>query len=79
MVEAVVNILEAFEHKAQSPSVDGSTAAVTLTADEENDLNEVEYSDPYCKLSNAQHPEPFVPEVTNIKSREETEIVKILY
>lgn len=62
MVEMVVNILEAFEHKGQSP------AAATTTANDEMDGNELEYSDPYCKLTNAQHPEPFVPEVTNIKN-----------
>lgn len=63
MVEAIVNILEAFEHKAHSPD----TAAAQPI--EESEINEVEYSDPYCKLSNAQHLEPFVPEVTNIKSK----------
>lgn len=78
MVEAVVNILEAFEHKAQSPNVDGSAATVAQIADEEHDLNEVEYSDPYCKLSNAQHPEPFIPEVTNIKSRGKQKFLKFI-
>ncbi|KAL3121788.1 hypothetical protein niasHT_002016 [Heterodera trifolii] len=62
IIELAVNILEAFEHK---------TSAVVDTAVQEREetaeVSELEYSDPYCKLSYAQHPEPFAPEIGNIK------------
>uniref|UniRef100_A0A183CBE9 Cse1 domain-containing protein n=1 Tax=Globodera pallida TaxID=36090 RepID=A0A183CBE9_GLOPA len=61
IVELVVNVLEAFEHKTP-------TAVDAVPEKEEPaEVNELEYSDPYCKLSYAQHPEPFAPEIGNIK------------
>lgn len=66
----MVNILEAFEHKTASPPTH-TTNGFADNAEEATGgdvANELEYNDPYCKLSYAQHPEPFVPEIVNIKS-----------
>lgn len=62
IIEAIVNLLEAFEHKPKP--VDTEPIGVP----EEGEVNEMEYNDPYCKLTNAQHNEPFAAEVINIKS-----------
>lgn len=36
--------------------------------EEEEGMNELEYSDPYCKLSNAQHLDTIGQDVPNVKS-----------
>ena len=62
LIEAAVGILEAFDHR--------KAAAAEAQPDEEDqyaEANELEYSDPYCKLSYAQHADSVGREVTNIK------------
>lgn len=77
LVELVVNILEAFEHHKGTAA---ASATVTDAQQEdpsaEGQNNELEYSDPYCKLSYAQHPEPFASDIgNNIKSKKRGEIL----
>jgi len=61
IIEVIVNLLEAFEHKPKS---------LDTEVPEDGEVNDMEYNDPYCKLMNAQHNEPFAAEVINIKSKE---------
>uniref|UniRef100_A0A914KZT5 Exportin-2 n=2 Tax=Meloidogyne incognita group TaxID=654580 RepID=A0A914KZT5_MELIC len=58
IIEVIVNLLEAFEHKPKS---------LDTEVPEDGEVNDMEYNDPYCKLMNAQHNEPFAAEVINIK------------
>lgn len=56
LVKATVAVLEAF-NAAKPPTPE----------DEEYETNELEYSDPYCKLSYAQHVDTLRPDIGNIK------------
>lgn len=55
-MKATVAVLEAF-NAAKPPT----------SEDEEYETNELEYSDPYCKLSYAQHVDTLRPDIGNIK------------
>ncbi|KAI1711044.1 cse1 domain-containing protein [Ditylenchus destructor] len=65
LVECAVGILEAFDPRHKPP-------AATEAGDELEDqyteaISELEYSDPYCKLSYAQHPDTLGHDIPNIK------------
>jgi len=58
LVDCSVAILESFENKEVVADVD---------EDQYVETNELEYSDPYCKLSYAQHPDVVGRDITNVR------------
>lgn len=74
MVESVVSLLEAFQQKSPTteegmPPTSSIAGNIFMAAhDDQSDLHELEYTDPYCKLSFAIHSDPFFPNIQNVKS-----------
>jgi hypothetical protein len=63
-----VGVLEAFEHrKHQHHQTQGEESTATIGEDQYTEDNELEYTDPYCKLTYAQREDLVGRDVKDVK------------
>lgn len=64
-MEEAIAILEVFERKRK----ENEEEDVYEIENQYAEANELEYSDPYCKLSYAQHIDSVGKQITNVRSK----------